>query len=394
MKNKELIAEHGQYILPTYNRLPITISHGKGAKLWDFEGKEYIDFSSGIGVNSIGHGNPKLVEAITNQAEKLTHVSNLYYTQPAVLLAKQLCARTGMQKAFFSNSGAESNEGLIKLARKYSLDKYGVGRANIITLEQSFHGRTITTLAATGQDVFHQHFFPFTEGFSHVPAGDIDALKQAADDSVCAVILELIQGEGGVCPLAKSYVTEVAAFCAEKDILLLIDEVQTGIGRTGTFFAFEQYDILPDAISFAKGIAAGVPFGGFLVNKSCEHVLGVGDHATTYGGNPLAAAAALVVLDTLTDDNLLEISAKGQYLQEKIRAFQSPYITEVRGAGLMIGVLLTDIAHRTLCETLGDKGLLALTAGSSTLRLLPPLTITYEEIDQGLEILKTTLDSF
>ena len=391
MTNQTLIQEHDNYIMGTYGRFPITISHGKGAKLWDFEGKEYIDFASGIGVNSIGHGNPKLVEAITKQAEKLTHISNLYYTEPAYQLAKQLCERTGMKKAFFANSGAESNEGLIKLARKYSRDKYGDGRAKVITLEQSFHGRTITTLSATGQDVFHQHFFPFTEGFSHVPAGDIHALNAALDDTVCAVMLELIQGEGGVCPLDKSYVQEVANICTEKDILLLIDEVQTGIGRTGSLFAFTQYGIQPDALSFAKGIAAGVPFGGFLAGEKCESVLTPGTHATTYGGNPLAAAAALVVLDTLSDEMFAEIKEKGKYIQQQIESWQNPHVTETRGAGLMIGILLEGVSHREICVKLGEKGLLALTAGSATLRLLPPLTITYEEIDAGLKILKENL---
>ena len=391
MTNQELIQNHDQYVLNTYGRFPITISHGKGATLWDFEGKEYIDFASGIGVNSIGHGNPKLVAAISEQAEKLTHISNLYYTQPAYVLAKQLCERTGMKKVFFANSGAESNEGLIKLARKYSHDKYGKGRAHIITLNQSFHGRTITTLAATGQDVFQQHFFPFTEGFSHVPPGDMIALEKAADDSVCAVLLELIQGEGGVCPLEKSYVQEVATFCAQRDILLLIDEVQTGVGRTGTLFAFEQYHIKPDAVSFAKGIAAGFPFGGFLIGETCEKTLGPGTHATTYGGNPMGAVAAQVVLETLSDAMLSEIVEKGQYIQEKVKAFNSPYVTEIRGAGLMIGILLKDLSHREVCLKLGEMGLLALTAGSSTLRLLPPLTISYEEIDKGLAILQKAL---
>ena len=391
MTNQTLIQEHDNYIMGTYGRFPITISHGKGAKLWDFEGKQYIDFASGIGVNSIGHGNARLVDAITKQAEKLTHISNLYYTEPAYQLAKQLCTRTGMKKAFFANSGAESNEGLIKLARKYSRDKYGDGRAKVITLEKSFHGRTITTLSATGQDVFHQHFFPFTEGFAHVPAGEISALNAALDDTVCAVMIELIQGEGGVCPLDKSYVQEVANICAEKDILLLVDEVQTGIGRTGSLFAFTQYDIQPDALSFAKGIAAGVPFGGFLAGEKCENVLGPGTHATTYGGNPLAAAAALVVLDTLSDEMLAEIKEKGKYIQQQIESWQSPHVTETRGAGLMIGILLADVSHRELCMKLAQAGLLALTAGTETLRLLPPLTISYEEIDAGLKILKENL---
>ena len=391
MTNQELIQGHDQYVMGTYGRFPITISHGVGAKLYDFEGKEYIDFSSGIGVNSLGYGNTKWVQAITDQAMKLGHVSNLYYTEPAAKVAKQLCERTGFSKVFFANSGAESNEGLIKLARKYSHDKYGDGRSAIVTLEGSFHGRTVTTLSATGQLSFHQHFFPFTDGFRHVLPGDIETLKSACSDDTCAVILELIQGEGGVLPLDKAFVQAVAAFCKERDILLLLDEVQTGVGRTGSLFAFQQYDITPDAVSFAKGIAGGLPFGGLLANEKCGAVLGPGTHATTFGGNPLGAAAATVVLDALTDDMLVEVRSKGQYIQEKVAQMNSPYVKEIRGLGLMVGIVLQDVSHKDVAVKLGDLGLLALTAGSATLRLLPPLTITYEEIDAGLAIMQTVL---
>jgi len=375
----------------TYGRFPIAISHGQGAKLYDFDGKLYIDFASGIGVASVGHGNPAWAQAIADQAVRLGHVSNLYYTEPAARVAETLCERTGMRKVFFSNSGAESNEGLIKLARKYSRDKYGAGRSKVVTLLQSFHGRTVTTLAATGQDVFHQHFFPFTEGFCHVPAGDMAALQAACGDDTCAVMLELIQGEGGVLPLERDYIQQVAAFCKERDLLLLIDEVQTGIGRTGHLFAFQQYGITPDAVSFAKGIAGGVPFGGFLAGEMCCDVLGPGTHATTYGGNPLGAAAAQVVLETLTEEMLAEVAEKGRYIQENIAAMGSPYVAEIRGLGLMIGVVLKDVGHKEVVGRLNDAGLLALTAGSETLRFLPPLTISYEEIDAGLAILQSVI---
>jgi len=375
----------------TYGRFPIALSHGEGARLYDFDGKSYIDFASGIGVNSLGYGNKAWIQAITDQAAKLGHVSNLYYTEPAAKLAETLCKRTGLSKVFFANSGAESNEGLIKLARKYSHDKYGAGRSVIVSLEGSFHGRTITTLSATGQASFHQHFFPFTNGFRFVPPGDMETLKTVCSDDTCAVILELIQGEGGVLPLDKAFVQEVAAFCEERDILLLIDEVQTGVGRTGSLFAFEQYNIVPDALSFAKGIAGGVPFGGFITSETYSTVLGSGTHATTYGGNPLGAAAAAVVLDTLTDEVLAEVFKKGQYIQNHVREMESPYVTEVRGLGLMIGIILRDISHRELVGKLGEAGLLALVAGSATLRFLPPLTISYEEIDAGLAILQTIL---
>jgi len=377
--------------MDTYARFPVAISHGKGATLYDFDGKAYIDFASGIGVNSIGYGNEAWVQAITEQAMKLGHISNLYYSAPAVRLAETLCTRTGMDKVFFANSGAESNEGLIKLARKYSHDKYGPDRGTVVTLMQSFHGRTITTLAATGQDVFHNHFFPFTPGFRHALAGELDSVKAACESDTCAVLIELIQGEGGVLPLEKSFVQEIAALCKERDLLLLIDEVQTGIGRTGTLFAFQQYDIAPDAVSFAKGIAGGLPLGGFLVNEKCGGVLGPGTHATTFGGNPMGAAAAAAVLDILTDEVLAEVVEKGRYIQGKILEMDSPYVAGVRGAGLMLGVTLREIGHRALAEKLNDGGLLALTAGSDTLRFLPPLTITCEEIDAGLAILQSVL---
>ena len=390
MTNQNLINSHDQYVMGTYGRFPIAISHGQGARLYDFDGKEYIDFSSGIGVNSLGYGNKAWAQAIADQAMKLGHVSNLYYTEPAAKTAETLCKRTGYSKVFFANSGAESNEGLFKLARKYSRDKYGDGRSKIVTLEGSFHGRTITALSATGQDVFHQHFFPFTEGFCHVPPGDMDALKAAAKDA-CAVLIELIQGEGGVLPLCKDYVKQVAEFCAANDLLLMVDEVQTGAGRTGSLFAFQQYGIMPDAVSFAKGIASGVPFGGFFVNEKCSTVLTAGTHATTFGGNPLGAAAAAVVLDILTDEFMAEVVAKGQYIQDKVAAMNSPYVAEIRGMGLMIGVILQNITHKELVGKLNDAGLMALTAGSATLRFLPPLIITYEEIDKGLAILQTVL---
>ena len=391
MTNQELIQFHEQYVMGTYGRYPLALSHGQGSKLYDFDGKMYIDFAAGIGVSALGHGNPAWGQAIFDQAMRLGHTSNLYYTEPAARVAEMLCEGTGLSKAFFCNSGAEGNEGLIKLARKYSIDKYGPGRNKIVTLVHSFHGRTITTLSATGQEKYQQYFFPFTEGFCHVPAGDMEALQAAAGEDTCAVLLELIQGEGGVLLLERDYVQQVAAFCAERDILLLLDEVQTGIGRTGKLFAFQEYGVSPDALSFAKGIAGGLPFGGFLTNEKCGSVLGPGTHASSFGGNPIGAAAAQVVLETLTEEVLAEIVAKGRYIQEQIAAMESPYVAEVRGMGLMIGVRIQDMGHRELVEKLMEAGLLALTAGSETLRLMPPLTISYEEIDAGLSILRALL---
>lgn len=380
-----------QYVVQTYSRNPIAIDHGQGATLYDLEGKEYIDFASGIGVLSVGTAHPKWQAAISAQAAKLGHISNLYYSEPYILLAQKLCTRSGMAAAFFANSGAESNEGLVKLARKYSFDKYGPGRGTVITLKNSFHGRTVTTLAATGQDVFHQYFFPFTEGFRHA-APSLDGVQEVAGHDVCAVLVELVQGEGGVLPLDWDFVRELAQLCEKRDWLLLVDEVQTGIGRTGTLFAFQQYGIRPDAVSFAKGIAGGLPMGGFLVNEKCRPVLGPGSHASTFGGNPVCSAAALAVLDILDEAALNRVREKGAYLRERIEAMGKRCLGATRGLGLMIGVeVRPGWSNRELVARLAGHGLLMLTAGPA-LRLLPPLTITKGEMDQGLAILDRGLE--
>ena len=387
----EIKALDEQYVLQTYGRNPVAIDHGKGATLWDTEGKEYVDFTSGIGVCSLGYANEQWAKAIYDQAMKVGHISNLFYTEPYVRLAAKLVPAAGMSGVFFGNSGAEANEGMIKLARKYSFDKYGQGRATVITLKNSFHGRTITTLKATGQDHFHEYFFPFTEGFRYADANDMDSLLSAAGDDVCAVMMELIQGEGGVNPLQKDYVQAVAKLCAERDWLLLIDEVQTGVGRTGSLFAYQQFGVEPDVVTFAKGIAGGLPFGGFMANGKCRNVLGAGTHGSTFGGNPMAAAAANVVLDTMTPAFLQEVREKGEYLRRGIEALGSPYVSGVRGMGLMLGVGVQGIKHTELKDKLMAEGLLTLTAGSDTLRLLPPLVISREEMDRGLAIMKKVM---
>ena len=380
-----------QHIMNTYGRFPVALDHGEGATLYDPEGRAYIDFTSGIGVTALGYGNPLWAEAVAYQAKKLNHVSNLFYTEPPARLAEVLCQRTGASAVFFANGGGEANEGLIKLARKYSFDKYGQGRSTIITLQNSFHGRTITTLKATGQDVFHNYFFPFTEGFRYAPANDLEALKAQDQGDVCAVMVELVQGEGGVLPLDKEYVKAVEALCAEKDWLLLVDEVQTGIGRTGTLFAFQQYGILPDAASFAKGIAGGLPMSGILANEKCRNVLGPGMHATTFGANPVCAAAGLVVQETLSDGFLKEVQEKGEYLRKGIEALNLPCFGKTRGLGLMIGVEVREgWSNKDIASKLIENGLLILTAGPG-MRLLPPLVITKDEMDKGLDIMKKTL---
>lgn len=390
MNFEALQSKDKAYVQQTYGRFPVAIDHGKGATLWDVEGKEYIDFASGIGVNSLGYGDEKWVEAVCAQAGKLAHISNLFYSQPYIDLAEKLCARSGMAAAFFGNSGAEANEGAIKAARKYSFDKYGKGRGTILTLWNSFHGRTVTTLSATGQDVFHQYFFPFNDGFRHAEPTML-GVEAVAGHDVCAVMLELIQGEGGVCPMDKEFVHDLAVLCAERDWLLIIDEVQTGIGRTGSLFCYQQYGIRPDIVSFAKGIAGGLPMGGFLVNEKCRNVLTPGTHATTFGGNPVCAAGAGVVMDTLDDDALAAVKEKGLYLRAGIEGLDLPCLGVTRGMGLMIGIEVKgEKTNKELAAKLIENGLLVLTAGS-VLRLLPPLTITKEEMDRGLAIMKETL---
>lgn len=391
MTSNEIKALTGQYVMNTYGRFPVAIDHGEGARLYDFEGNEYIDFTSGIGVTDLGYGYQPWVDAIAEQAKKLGHVSNLFYTEPPAKLAEILCKRTGMSCVFYANGGGEANEGMIKLARKYSFDKYGEGRATIITLQNSFHGRTITTLKATGQDVFHQFFFPFTEGFRYADANDLASLEAVAGDDVCAVMVELVQGEGGVLPLDYEYVQALKKICEERDWLLLTDEVQTGVGRTGKLFAFQQYDILPDVCSFAKGIAGGMPMSGIMANEKCRNVLTPGTHATTFGGNPVCAAAGLVVQETLSDEFLAEVSEKGEYLRQQIEALELPCFGKTRGMGLMIGIEVKDDYNKSeIANKLIENGLLVLTAGPG-MRLLPPLVITKEEMDKGVAIMKQVL---
>ncbi len=390
MTSEQLISLDSGCVMQTYGRFPVAISHGEGSTLYSPEGKTYIDFTSGIGVNCLGYGNGPWLEAITAQAAKLAHISNLYYSEPYIALAEQLTGRTGMKRAFFANGGGEANEGMIKLCRKYSFDKYGPGRSTIITLKDSFHGRTVTTLAATGQDVFHQYFFPFTEGFQYAAANDIASVKALDDGTVCAVMLELVQGEGGVLPLDRDFVDQVKALCAEKDWLLAVDEVQTGVGRTGSLFCFQQYGLTPDVCSFAKGIGGGLPLAGILAGEKTEAVLTPGTHATTFGGNPVCCAGALSVLSQLDDAMLASVQEKGRYMREKIAAM--PGVKEVRGMGLMLGVGLEEgLVSGDLVKRMLEQGLLCLTAGHNTIRLLPPLVISQAEMDQGLEIMESVL---
>ncbi|HIV96709.1 MAG TPA: aspartate aminotransferase family protein [Candidatus Agathobaculum stercoravium] len=390
MNYQELKAEENKYVMNTYGRYPIALDHGEGAMVWDVEGKKYIDLGSGIGVNSMGYNNKTIIDAITNQAHKLMHTSNLFTTEPMIQVAKKLVEKTHLNgKVFFANSGAEANEGAIKLARKYSFDKYGEGRYKIITLVNSFHGRTVTTLKATGQDRFHNYFFPFTEGFDYAEANDFESVRRKADDMACAVMMELVQGEGGVLPLDAEFVKQVEALCREKDLLLIIDEVQTGIGRTGSLFCFQQYGIRPDVVTMAKGLGGGVPIGAVLAAESCSNVLTPGTHATTFGGTPLVCAAANAVLDTVGDGQFLaKVKEKGEYLKNGILSIGSPNILGVRGMGLMLAIIVEDGKHAAYANKLLEKGVIALTAGKNAVRLLPPLTISKEEMDEALTIMK------
>ena len=377
--------------MPSYGRYDLVLDSGSGRQAVDENGKKYIDFGSGIGTNSLGYCNENWVRAICDQAHKIQHTSNYYYTKVQADFAKALCETAGYTDMFFGNSGAEANECAIKIARKYSFDKYGKGRSNIITLVNSFHGRTLCTLSATGQDVFHNYFFPFVEGFVNVEANNIEDLRAKLDDTVCAVMFEYIQGEGGVMALKQEFVDEIYRLCAEKDVLTIADEVQTGVGRTGKFLAGDNFGKKADLTTLAKGLAGGVPIGVCLSGEKCANVLTAGTHGSTFGGNPISCAGGLAVLETVNKPGFLdEVARKGAYIREKL--LTSPEVASVSGMGLMIGIELKNKKAGDVVKAALDKGLLLLTA-KTKIRLLPPLTITYEEIDKGLEILLGLLNA-
>ncbi len=385
------IDKFNKHVMGTYGRYDVVMQKGSGRTAVDENGREYIDFGSGIGTNSLGYCNEEWADAVCEQVRSVQHTSNYYYTKVQADFADVLCEKTGYSKVFFGNSGAEANECAIKLARKYSFDKYGkdAKRYNIITLVNSFHGRTLCTLSATGQDVFHNYFFPFVEGFINVEANNIDDLRAKTDDSVCAVMFEFVQGEGGVIPLDKAFVDEIFKLCAEKDILTIADEVQTGVGRTGKLLASQHYNVKPNITTLAKGLAGGVPIGACLADEKCADVLVKGTHGSTFGGNPIACAGGLVVLSKAGDERFLaEVREKGDYLRAKL--LEIPEVEGVDGLGMMIGIRLKTKNAADVCKAAVDNGLLLLTA-KTKLRLLPPLNITKEEIDKGIEILKKLL---
>lgn len=387
--NSNIIEKFNEHIMPTYGRYPVSMNCGHGRMCKDEDGQKYIDFGSGIGTNSLGFCDSSWVEAVCEQVHKIQHTSNYYYTEIQADFAEKLCNITGMSKMFFGNSGAEANECAIKIARKYSFDKYGKDRNKIITLVNSFHGRTIATLSATGQDVFHNYFFPFVGGFDYAEANNIKDLDSKIDDTVCAVMIEFIQGEGGVLNLEQDFVNHIAEICREKDLVFIADEVQTGVGRTGKFLASEHYGVKPDVVTLAKGIAGGLPMGVCLADEKCCNVLTKGTHGSTFGGNPVACAGGLAVLNKVTADGFLdEVNEKSKYLREKLLKIDE--VESLSGTGLMVGIKLkSKNAADTVAKAL-EKGLLLLTA-KDKVRLLPPLTITYEEIDKGISIMEKIL---
>ncbi len=379
-----------QHIMSTYGRSEVVLNCGSGAVCEDAEKRKYIDFGSGIGTTSLGYCDADWADAVCAQVRSLQHTSNLFYHQPQAELAEMLCNMTGYSKVFYGNSGAEANECAIKLARKYSFDKYGKGRHTIITLVNSFHGRTLATLSATGQDVFHNYFFPFVEGFRYVKANDIADLHANLDDTVCAIMLEYIQGEGGVKMLDAEFVAEIRKICDEKDILMIADEVQTGIGRTGKLLAGEHFGCMADVTTLAKGLAGGLPIGACLANEKCADVLDKGSHGSTFGGNPVACAGAVKVLEKMAQDGMMEeITKKSDYIREKLAAIDE--VAELSGKGMMIGIALKSKKAPDVLQECLQNGLLVLTA-KDRVRLLPPLTISMAEIEEGMRILCKALE--
>ena len=380
-----IIALDKEFVAGTYGRFPLELQSGKGCLFYDAEGKEYIDMGTGIGVTAFGTADEEWVAAVTGQLSKLQHTSNLYYTEPCAKLAQQLCERTGMKKVFFSNSGAEANECAIKVARKYSAETKGADCYTILTLENSFHGRTLTTLAATGQEHYHELFRPLTPGFLHVPANDAAALEATvAENKIAGIMMEMVQGEGGVIALTEEFVQQAAAICKQLDIPLIIDEVQTGNGRTGKLYAFQHYGIEPDLVSTAKGLGGGLPIGATLMSDKVQDVLKPGDHGSTYGGNPVCCAGALSIINRLTDEFLAEVTAKRAYIEQELSGAEG--VEAVTGLGLMVGIKTTKPAGEvvTACR---ENGVLCLTA-KDKVRLLPPLNIPMEQLAKAVAVIK------
>lgn len=383
-----LINKDKTYVANTYNRFPVEIVSGEGSYFYDTNGKKYIDMGSGIGVNAFGTADEIWKSAVINQLNKLQHTSNLYYTEPCAELAELLCKKTGMKKVFFGNSGAEANECAIKVARKWAADNKGADCYKIVTLQNSFHGRTITTLAATGQDHYHELFNPLTDGFIHTPANDIAALKNTVEqNNIAAVMIECVQGEGGVIPLEADFVKELEALSKKHNFLIIVDEVQTGNGRTGKIYAYMHFGIKPDIVSTAKGLGGGLPIGAALLSERVENVLGFGDHGSTYGGNPICAAAALSVVKRLDDEFLAEVTEKSEFIFSSFKDANG--VESVSGKGLMVGIKTVKPAAEVVKSAI-QKGVLCITA-KDKVRLLPPLNISMEDLKTAVDIIKSCL---
>lgn len=394
MKNQTILELGQKYVMNTYGRQPFALVQGKGSYVWDAEGKEYLDMVGGIAVNNIGHCHPRVVEAIQNQANTLLHCSNLYWIESQVKLAKKIVENSCGTKVFFCNSGAEANEGAIKLARKLSYQKYGAERYEIITTYNSFHGRTLAALTATGQLKYQEGFEPLVPGFKYVPYNDLTAIKETVGPMTCAILLEPVQGEGGVNPADLEYLQGVKELCKEHDLLLIFDEVQTGLGRTGKLFAYEHYKVEPDIFTLAKGLGGGVPIGALVAKGEAADIFQPGDHASTFGGNPLAATAALTSLSVIIEENLSEqATEKGAYIKEKFNKLGETcsVIKNIRGLGLLLGIELT-VKAKPVQEFCLAEGLLINCVQNKVLRLVPPLNISYEDIDKALAVIKKALD--
>ncbi|MDR1495329.1 MAG: aspartate aminotransferase family protein [Clostridiales Family XIII bacterium] len=389
MNSEQIKQQENAYLANTYSRYDVVVVSGKGVRAKGADGREYLDFTSGIGVNSLGYCDPGWVRAVSEQVALIQHTSNLFYTEPCTKAARRMIELTGLNNMFFGNSGAEANEGAIKAARKYSHRKYGESRSEIVTLEGSFHGRTMATITATGQDAFHKDYDPFLQGFSYAKMNDIADLKAKITGRTCAIMVEFVQGEGGVNPLDPEYVKEMAAICAENDILLIADEVQSGIGRTGRFMSYEYYGVTPDIVTVAKGIGGGLPIGAIVFGEKTKDTFEPGDHGSTYGGNPVACAGADYVLSRMDEDFLANVREVGEHFRERL--LRTPGVAGVTGVGLMIGVELTDKKAADVVKTCVENGLFLLTA-KDKLRLLPPLIITKEEADEGIDIIAAALD--
>lgn len=395
MNNKSIVEMGHEYVMNTYGRHDFALVRGQGSYVWDADGNKYLDMVAGIAVNNIGHCHPKVVEALHEQARIFLHCSNLYWIEPQVKLAKLLVDNSFANKVFFCNSGAEANEAAIKLARKYSYNKYGAGRAEIISALNSFHGRTLTALTATGQEKYQKGFEPLTPGFKHVPYNDLQALEKTIGKETCAIMLEPIQGEGGVNVPDLGYIEGVRKLCDKNDLLLIFDEVQTGLGRTGKLFAYEHFGVVPDIMTLAKGLGGGVPIGACLAGGEAAEVFKPGEHAATFGGNPLSTAAAIATMSVIIDEKLPEQAAqKWEYIKTKVHTMKEkhPIITKIRGMGLLIGIVLETEAKPIQVKCL-EKGLIINCVQSNVLRLVPPLNITYQEIDKALLILEEALTS-